>query len=225
MSNPLARLALRLPDFSATLGWVGQDCVLCGARSHSRMVCGECVASLPRFGEHVLRGNARYDGVVAAYEYRFPVDRLVQRFKYAGDLAVGRWLALELARRVHDEPRPQLLVPMPLTTARLRERGFNQAAQVARVVSSSLGVPLALRMVDRIRDAPSQSGLGRRARRANLRGAFRCRTPLSGRHVALVDDVITTGASADAVCAALKRAGAARVDVWAIARTPEPGAR
>ncbi|HUQ29163.1 MAG TPA: ComF family protein [Usitatibacter sp.] len=204
---------------------MGHDCVLCAARSPSLMVCADCVASLPRFDEQVLRGKAHYDAVVAAYEYRFPLDRLVQRFKYAGDLAVGRWLALELARRVRDERRPELLVPMPLTTARLRERGFNQAAQIARVVSRSLGVPVALRLVERVRDAPSQSGLGRRARRANLRGAFRCRAPLRGRRVVLVDDVITTGASADAVCAVLKRAGASRVDVWALARTPEPGAR
>jgi ComF family protein len=167
----------------------------------------------------------RFDGAFAAYEYRFPVDRLVQRFKYSGDLAIGHWLAVELAGRVAAEPRPHVLVPMPLTNARLRERGFNQAAQMARVLSARLGVPAALRMIERVRDAPSQSGLTRRARRANLRGAFHCPAPLRGRHVVLVDDVITTGASADAACAVLKRAGAARVDVWALARTPDPGAR
>jgi ComF family protein len=177
-------------------------------------LCGQC-----------LRSKAHFDAAFAAFEYRFPVDRLVQRFKYAGDLTIGRWLSLELGRRVAHEPRPDLLVPMPLTAARLRERGFNQAAQIARVVSRSVGVPVALRVVERVRDAPSQSGLGRSARRANLRGAFRCRASLRGRHVALIDDVITTGASADAVGAVLKRAGASRVDVWALARTPEPGAR
>ena len=211
MSNPLAASALRLPIFSA-------DCLLCAAPSSTRMVCADCHASLP-----VLRAD--FDGLVAAFEYRFPIDRLVQRFKYAGDLAIGRWLALELARRVRDEARPHLLVPMPLTPARLRSRGFNQAAQIARVVSKSLGVPAKLQVVERVRDAPPQSGLGRRARRANLRGAFRCRASLAGRHVALVDDVVTTGASTDAVRAVLERAGAARVDVWALARTPEPRAR
>jgi ComF family protein len=241
MSNPLGRLALRLPNFSAAAIAIEQDCVLCAAPSHAQMVCGDCAASLPllRAGcvrcalplgargicGQCLRSRAHFDGAFAAFEYRFPVDRLVQRFKYAGDLAIGRWLSLELARRVREEVRPHLLVPMPLTAARLRERGFNQAAQIARVVSKSLRIPAALQMVERMRDAPSQSGLGRRARRANLRGAFHCRASLAGRHVALVDDVVTTGASADAVCAVLKRAGAARVDVWAIARTPQPGAR
>ncbi len=220
---------------------MGEDCVLCAAPSYSQTVCGDCAASLPVLRARCarcalplcahglcgqcLRSRAHFDGAFAAFEYRFPLDRLVQRFKYAGDLAIGRWLALELAGRVREEERPEVLVPMPLTAARLRERGFNQAAQITRVVSKSLGVPAALQVVERVRDAPSQSGLGRRARRANLRGAFRCRASLRGRHVVLVDDVITTGASADAVCAVLKRAGAARVDVWAIARTPEPGAR
>jgi ComF family protein len=201
-------------DCAASLPLLRARCVRCALPLGAPGVCGQC-----------LRGRAHFDGAFAAFEYRCPVDRLVQRFKYAGDLAIGRWLSCELARRLDAQERPHLLVPMPLTPARLRERGFNQAAQIARVVSKSLRVPAALGMVERVREAPSQSGLGRKARRANLRGAFRCRASLRGRHVALVDDVITTGASADAVCAVLKRAGASRVDVWAIARTPDPGAR
>jgi ComF family protein len=162
------------------------------------------------------------EGLVAPFEYRFPVDRLVQRFKYAGDLAVGHWLSLELARRARAACRPDVLVPVPLTSARLRERGFNQAAQIARVVARELRIPASLRALERIRDAPSQSALGRRARRGNLRDAFACRGKLEGRHIVLVDDVVTTGATAQAVSRVLERAGASRVDVWAIARTPEP---
>jgi predicted amidophosphoribosyltransferase len=85
------------------------------------MVCARCVASLPVLAPDVHR-------VVAPFEYRFPVDRLVQRFKFAGDLAVGRWLALQLATHARREPRPQVLIPVPLTRARLRTRGFNQSA-------------------------------------------------------------------------------------------------
>jgi ComF family protein len=120
-------------------------------------------------------------------------------------------------------PPPQLLVPVPLTSARLRERGFNQSVEIARVVSRAIRVPARMRALERTRDAPSQSGLKRRQRRANLRGAFRGARPLEGLHVALVDDVFTTGATAQAATAALQRAGAMRVDVWAIARTPGPG--
>jgi ComF family protein len=218
-----------------------QDCVLCASPAGAQVLCADCAASLPLLHTRCthcsvplprdgvcgrcLAGEAHFDGALAAYEYRFPLDRLVQRFKYAGDLAIGHWLAVQLACRLQRERRPQLLVPMPLSPARLRKRGFNQAAQVARVISKALAIPTALRVVERVRDAPAQSGLGRRERRANLRGAFRCRAALGGRDVVLIDDVITTGASADAVAAVLKRAGAARVDVWALARTPEPGAR
>ena len=193
----------------------GQDCVLCGAGSADEMVCAPCLASLPALDPGIHR-------VVAPFEYRFPIDRLVQRFKFAGDLAVGRWLALQLAARARGEARPQLLVPVPLTRKRLRARGFNQTVEIARAVSRQLRIPAAIRMLERTRDAPAQAGLSRRARRANLRGAFRCRRgALAGLHVALIDDVVTTGATADAAARALKRAGAARVDVWAIARTPD----
>ena len=204
-----------MPIFSAVLDLLGCDCVLCLDYANDGLVCAACAASLPR--------AARFEGGVACYEYRFPVDRLVQRFKFAGDLAVGRWLSVQLASRVRGEGRPTVVVPMPLTSRRLRERGFNQAAEVARVVAHSLRVPCALRALERTRDAPPQSKLGRRARRANLRGAFRCRGRFNGRRVALIDDVITTGATARAAAQALMRAGASRVDIWAIARTPAPG--
>lgn len=208
-------MTLRLPIFSSALDLLGCDCVLCLERAADGLVCAACAESLPR--------ARRADGVVACYEYRFPVDRLVLRFKFAGDLAVGRWLARRFAMRMATEPRPGLLVPMPVTRRRLRERGFNQAVEIARVASRSLRIPFEVGVLERTRDAPPQSKLGRRARLANLRGAFRCRRQLAGRHVALVDDVITTGATAHAASQALRRAGAKRVDVWVVARTPRPG--
>ena len=190
--------------------------MLCAEATAGEMICAACVRALPAL-------SACSVGVVAPFQYRFPIDRLVQRFKYGGDLAVGNWLASQLAARARGAAQPQLLVPVPLTHARLRSRGFNQAAEIARVVSRSIRVPARMRSLERTREGASQSGLGRRARRANLRGAFRCTRSLAGLHVALVDDVVTTGATASAATAALLDAGAARVDVWAIARTPGPG--
>ena len=210
-------MSLRLPHFSSAAA-LGRDCLLCGGDSSNEMICARCVSSLP-----LLDHDG--EGPVAPFEYRFPVDRLVQRFKFAGDLAIGHWLSMRLAASARVACRPDVLVPVPVTHARLRERGFNQAAQIARTVSRELGIPASLRVLDRVRDAPAQSALGRRARRANLRGAFACRRRLDGRHVALVDDVVTTGATAEAASRALKRAGAVRVDVWAIARTPDPSDR
>ena len=213
MSNRLQLMSLRLPKFSSPA--LGRECLLCGGDSADEMVCKCCMSSLP------ILDRAGGE-VIAPFEYRFPIDRLVQRFKYGGDLAVGHWLARELAARASSASRPQVLVPVPVTRARLRSRGFNQAAQIARVVSRALRIPVSLRALERVRDSPPQSALGRRARRGNLRGAFACRARLDGRHVALVDDVITTGATAAAASHALKRAGAARVEVWALARTPDP---
>ena len=109
---------------------------------------------------------------------------------------------------------------MPLHPARLRERGFNQAVELARPLARRLGVPLAAALCRRLRDTPAQASLDRAARRRNVRGAFACDGDLSGRHVAVVDDVLTSGATIDALARALKKAGAARVSAWVAARAP-----
>jgi len=189
-------------------------CARCAVPLVSAGTCGECQRREPAFDE-----------AVAAFEYRFPVDRLIHRFKYSGDLAVGRWLALRLAERVASRDPPDLLVAPPLTDSRLRERGFNQAVVIARHVGKQLHVRHSHAAFAKVRDTSPQPGLGRRQRLANLREAFRTELRLSGEHVAIVDDVLTTGATAHALSKLLKANGASRVSVWAIARTPEPSRR
>ena len=203
----------------------GHDCVLCGSASGDVFVCEECEARLPRLYDGcdpVLATCRDLDAAEAAFDYRFPVDRLVLRFKFAGDLAVGRWLAFELARRVAPLPTPDLIVAPPLSPARLRIRGFNQALEIAKIVAREVGAPVDIAGLTRIRDTLPQTGLGARARRRNLRGAFACRLRLAGEHVAVVDDVLTTGATADGMARVLKDAGAGRVSVWAVARAAVP---
>ena len=220
-----------MPTFSSApclspprgLAW-RQDCALCLAGSRG-LVCAACEADLGTDGTGVAWRASAFDDAVARFEYRFPLDRLVQRFKYGGDLAIGRWLAERLAERVRAAPRPDLLVVPPLGAARLRERGFNQALEIARTVGKRLGVPVDPRAVARRRDTPPQASLDRRARAANLRGAFACGADVRGRHVAIVDDVLTTGATADAIARVLKAAGAERVGAWAVARAPDPERR
>jgi ComF family protein len=173
--------------------------------------CGRCLRAAPAF-----------DLARAAFEYRFPLDRLVQRLKFAGDLAVGRWLGQQLALAVQGEHADVLVVP-PLARSRLRSRGFNQALELARVVGAARNIFVDPWAVGRIRDTTPQPGLGRRERSANLRGAFRAANTCRGAHVAIVDDVMTTGATAEAMAHALKHAGAASVSAWIVARTPEPG--
>ncbi len=240
MSIFASRRTLRALKISApTL--VAQDCLLCLGASADRLVCEACAASLswlgnacsrcaiplPRAGVcgGCLAHEPAFDAALAAFEYRFPVDRLVQRFKYSGDLAVGQWLAQQLARRVAACGKPDLLVAPPLARSRLRERGFNQAVVVAAALGKRLGIRHAPAALAKVRDTSPQPGLARAARLANLRDAFACNAAVASMHVAIVDDVMTTGATAHSLARVLKAAGAARVSVWAIARTPPPAQR
>ena len=220
--------------------WPAQDCALCGAPSGDSLLCGPCDASLPAMGHACLRcalplphakilcgrclgkRNPAVDDSIAAFEYRFPLDRLVLRFKFAADLAVGRALASRLAARVAGADRPRRLVVPPLSAQRLRSRGFNQALEIAKVVARRLDIACEPRAIVRVRETETQRGLDRRRRLANLRGAFACARRFEGEHVAVVDDVVTTGATAETLARVLKEAGAARVSVWAVARTPDP---
>jgi ComF family protein len=159
---------------------------------------------------------------MTAFDYRFPIDRLVRRFKFSADLATGAYLGEAIVHAVASVPRPDLLVASPASAARLRERGFNPALFLARRVASGLGIAVDPRALAKVRHTPAQAGLDRAARRRNLRGAFAARRRLDGMHVAVVDDVMTTGATLSALAVVLKEAGAARVSGWVVARTPEP---
>lgn len=174
------------------------------------MACGHCQRHPPGF-----------DWTIARFTYAAPVDQLVQRLKYGHDFAVvqafsGAILAA-VARLDVD-----LVVPVPLHRHRLRERGFNQAVEIARPLARAWGLPLALDRVTRVRDTSAQAGLARKARQANLRSAFACRDALDGRRVLLVDDVMTTGATLDALARCLKKQGAVEVGALVVARTPSP---
>ena len=155
---------------------------------------------------------------MAAFEYRFPIDRMVHRFKFGGDLAIGRWLGEQLAARVRSLAPPDVIVAPPLAPRATRERGFNQAVELAKPVGRALGVPVALAALRKVRETVPQRTLGRRSRQANLRGAFVCELDLRGARVAIVDDVITTGATVGNAAEAILRAGAASVHAWAAAR-------
>jgi ComF family protein len=218
MSNFRARGAGQLLKKWAAIG--GQDCALCGARSDAEVICAECERRLPACGDERMDTGVR---IVAVFAYRFPVDRLMHRFKFAGDLAVGRWLASRLAQHVARADRPELLVAPPLTPARLRERGFNQALEVAKAVGRAHGIRVLPDALEKMRETQPQPALRARERRTNLRGAFECRQALCGASVAIVDDVVTTGGTVHAIAEALRAAGAGRIDAWSVARTPAPG--
>jgi len=190
----------------------GLRCPRCALASPGGATCGRCLAQPPA-----------YDATVAALAYAFPADVLVQALKFRSELSLAPLLAAMLAARLPADARPDYVLPMPLAAARLRARGFNQSLEVARALVRGTALRLAPRLAERARDTPPQFGLPLEARAKNVRGAFRCDASLEGAEVAVVDDVMTTGATLEELAATLKRAGAARVVNWVVARTPAPG--
>jgi ComF family protein len=196
---------------------VGAACPVCALPSARDTACGACLAHPPP-----------YAGTVAAFAYAFPVDRLLQRIKYGGRLALAQWAGAALAAAVRDtfasrigRTRPDCVVALPLAAARQRDRGFNQAREIAVRVARGTGLPLAAPLA-RITAGPPQTALPWAERRRNVRGAFAVRAPVRGARIALVDDVMTTGATLAEASRALLAAGAEHVECWVVARTLPP---
>jgi ComF family protein len=181
-------------------------------------VCGACLTAPPPF-----------DRALAAVDYRHPWSALILQLKFNAGLELAGVLSTLLVEAAlsRTAPLPDLLLPMPLSQRRLRERGFNQAWELARRLVPALPVPASAGVLLRVTDTPHQLAFPTERRAANVRGAFAVaeahRAAVAGRCVALVDDVMTTGATAAEAARMLKQAGAARVEVWAVARTPRPG--
>ncbi|WP_366520700.1 phosphoribosyltransferase family protein [Zoogloea sp.] len=154
-------------------------------------------------------------------DYAFPADRLVQALKYAHRLALGR-LFVDLMAGL-PAPQADLVLPMPLHPSRLLNRGFNQAAELARPLAQLWGVPLLLDGIARDVNTVPQAGLPWRARASNVRGAFRVQVPVAGLRVVVVDDVMTTGETLAELARTLKGVGATSVENRILARTPPPG--
>jgi len=192
-----------------------------GLRAARCPVCAEELASAELCGRCVRRPPA-YSRVQAAASYAFPLDALIQRMKYAPDLSLVSPLAALLVERVRGQPRPDVVIGMPLSAQRLRERGFNQANEIARRMARALRLPYMSDACRRERHATPQAALPLEQRAANVRGAFSVGREVSGRTVAVIDDVLTTGASLSELARVLRRAGAREVIGWVLARTPPP---
>lgn len=204
----------------AELPWLDGRCATCAVPLPTHgLVCGECQKRPPS-----------YDHVEVPWRFAFPVDALITRFKHQARWPFGRLLGERLGLHLQHAftdglPQPDLLVPVPLARRRLRQRGFNQAQMLAQWLGGALKLPVDEQLLERVVDTPPQQQLDAATRRRNLRQAF-CLAPgtdIKGRHLALIDDVLTTGATAEALARLLKRAGAVRVDVYCLARTPKPG--
>jgi len=175
-------------------------------------LCGECQATPPPFSRAII-----------PWRYQFPIDGMIGRYKYHGQRQFIRPLLAEfgelIEQQIPAEDRPDWLVPAPMHWSRRWQRGFNQAADIAECLSSHLDIPLDSGLIYRCRQVQAQRGLNRATRLANLQGVFRVRGTVPER-IALVDDVVTTGATAKTLARHLLDAGAREVQLWALARTP-----
>jgi ComF family protein len=200
-------------------------CCLCGERGQfpALDLCAGCVTLLPL--------NAPDDGAfpscesnvvrtLVPFQYAYPVDQLIRALKFRGERVYARVLGTLLAQSVLAlrQTAPALIVPIPLHPLRYRERGFNQAHEIARYAAALLRIPVGTQYVRRHVSTSEQSGLSLAQRRKNVRGAFEVVRPIGAGRVALVDDVLTTGSTAGAAAQALTDAGVRHVEIWAVAR-------
>jgi ComF family protein len=230
--------AIAIPTLRLVTALLPQHCFLCGQASGDAPLCEPCRQALPSLPESAcprcalptpdgsicgrcLAQEPHFDTTVARYRYDFPVDKLVQALKYSHRLALANFFAAALAshQQIAAGPRADAIVPLPLSRQRLRQRGFNQAAEIARPLARQLNLPLLLDACHRPIDTPPQASLPWQARRKNIRGAFECTVDVSGKSLIVIDDVMTTGATLDEFARTLKKHGATRVTNWVVART------
>ena len=239
-ADAVARLFARTLTQTIDAATNEQDCFLCGMTAY-RPLCESCIAACPalpaslcprcalpstgsRVCGHCLHTPPPFDATVAAFAYGEPLSQALQAFKYRAALGLAGFLGGALAAAVDAHPDAgdvDLILPMPLARTRLAERGFNQALEVARLLAKRPGVRIDTLLVQRIRDTPPQAALPWNERVRNIHAAFSCPNPmaLAGMRIAVVDDVMTTGATLGELARTLKTAGAAHVSNWVVART------
>ncbi|CAN5316525.1 ComF family protein [soil metagenome] len=232
----LARLPSIMPTSCVLCGYSGNAtiCAECHAQffHHRQSRCAHCALPLPHEGVRscgdCLKQPPAFDATIVAADYAPPIDQLVLGLKFGGRLAVAPWLAGLLRDALlhlpaQAIPLPDRLTAVPLGAQRLAERGFNQALEIAKPLSKSLGIPLDAKLAVRVRDTQAQALLHPEDRRRNIRHSFivpaQAIDRVRGQHIGIVDDVITTGETLHELAATLKRFGASRVTNFVFART------
>lgn len=202
----------------------GDVCDGCQAElPYNKSACARCALPLPNPAEQCglcLQDPPAYERTVSLLRYAYPADQLIVRFKFQSQLYLARVFGTWLARQLESQTQalPELIIPVPLHRARLRKRGFNQALEIARPIARSLGIPLDYKSGERVRNTSVQSLLPAAERRKNIKDAFRIARPITARHVAILDDVMTTGHTVQELAKTLRESGVDKIDVWVVAR-------
>ena len=218
-----------LPSNCVLCGGAGGDgidlCTGCAAdlprNEPACVVCAEPLSDGPRICGACLHNPPPFCRSFVPFRYAYPLDHLVRGLKFRNELACGRVLGQMFARSVlaRAEALPEAIIPVPLARRRYVQRGYNQASELALEIRRATGVLVRSDVAIRRRETIEQAGLDRKARRRNVTGAFATITPLQARHVAILDDVVTTGSTVRELATVLRDAGAEQIEVWAIART------
>ncbi|WP_144391964.1 ComF family protein [Pleionea sediminis] len=200
--------AIRLPSYS-------RGCITCAQpiptfEKESPLSCGKCLKTQPAINR-----------LTSCYYYQYPIDKWLTRFKFGRRHAYSQWLAKQLFKRIefNDRALPEAIIPVPLHTKRLKYRGFNQSQLIANHLASMLNLPVITKGIQRKKSTLAQSGLSMKQRQNNIRDAFQVTTHIP-EHVAIVDDVFTTGSTTNELAKCLKRAGSNIVEAWVIAHAP-----
>lgn len=218
-----------------------QECFLCSRHAGTSLLCAPCLSGLPQLppGRCVvcalplntkpgatnthcgacLSHPPAFDATLACYPYTFPIDRLIHSFKYQHQLALSSFLSLEMLKTYPQHDDHTLIIPMPISSQRLKERGFNQALELARPLARRLGVPLIAHGIHKTLHTSPQASLPWKERQKNICGAFECQLDLTGKSIIVVDDVMTTGATLNELAKTLKTHGASHISNWVAART------
>lgn len=213
-----------------------QPCVLCGAMNQRGLWCEECDADLPylrgnlceqcalpissgKICGHCLSHPPLFTRSTAAFAYTFPVNKLIQQFKYGEQLALAKALAAPLLAAIARDDLPDVIIAMPLHRNKLQRRAYNQSLLIAQFLARKLHIKLLAHACERVVDTAPQSTLPFKQRGKNMRNAFVCHVDLSGKKVALVDDVLTSGATLNALAHAVQKQGAREIQTWVVART------
>lgn len=183
-------------------------CPQCALPAYDDQLCGNC-----------LQSPSAFDSTRALFRYDYPLDAMLQRYKYQQTLHIAKTFSRLMQTRFNYSQQFDRIIPMPLHPKRLAERGFNQSLEIAKLLAKALNIPLDITSCNRIKFTPPQASLPLKARIKNMRGAFRCQQDLSGQRIILLDDVMTTGASLHELASTVKSAGASHVECWVVART------